>query len=350
MKVLVLLEFGIPPYRDFLFRHLSSMKEVTDFLVVHTGQKFQDFNHPYNSQEVRTNDFHHLSLHRDVLPLIDRFDLVISSFNIYRPMCWLPMIWKRKKWILWGPGLGRNRLNWMNKLIRMPFIQRCCKFIVYTSSAKNELVERWAIDGSKILVANNTLFIPNAEYNSHTKRDYLLYVGRIQERKGLVKVLQALRILKQQRGIHIPFVIVGDGPYKKVLQEYVHKHGQEDQVHFYKETFDENTLRKYLSKALCYVSPDHVGLGVVHAFSYGVPVLTSTIKEHAREYQYCNKENSILYSADSELPNEIANLHENPSLSYQRGKSGYEFYKDHLSHHHMNEIFSDAVKDCIKDT
>lgn len=346
MKVLILLEFGIPPYRDFLFRFINEQEGISDFLVVHTGQKFEEWDYSYPVKRVKTVDFRHLSIHRGILPLIDQYDVVISSFNIYRPLCWLPMLWKKKPWILWGPGLGRNRLDRLNRIIRLPFIRRASKFIVYTHSAKEELVVNWGIEEEKIAVANNTLYVSNAGF-SEEPRNYLLYVGRIQPRKGILKVLEAIRHLRAESGLDVPFVIVGDGDHKTELEEYVARNNISDLVQFQPGTFDDSTLKEYFARALCYVSPDHVGLGVVHSFSYGVPVVTSTEKDHAREFSYCSHLNSFLYGADSELPEIIRKIVRNPELSAEKGRVGYRYYKEHLDYRHMNKVFLDSLKNCL---
>ncbi|MEX2395946.1 MAG: hypothetical protein WD491_02930, partial [Balneolales bacterium] len=195
MKVLVLLEFGIPPYRDFLFRYLNELPFIDKFTICHTGQRFEDRKYSYDHIHVPTFNLSELTIHKGIIKKIKSHDLIISSFNIHRPMCWLPMLFTNKPWILWGPGLGRNKLNIINRLIRKPFIKRARKFIVYTEEAKQELIKQWKIDEHKLSVANNTLYVPNAEYSTG-KRKYLLYVGRLQKRKGLENVLCALYKLK----------------------------------------------------------------------------------------------------------------------------------------------------------
>lgn len=342
MKVLVLLEFGIPPYRDFLFRYLSCQKGISKFLVVHTGQKFKDREVDYPTKKVETVDVYNFSIHRNILSLINEFDVIITSFNIYRPLCWLPMLWKNKKWILWGSGIGSNKWSRLNRFIRMPFINRSSRFIVYTKSAKNELQNIWGVDSTKIAVANNTLYVSNSGVSQATRR-YLLYVGRVQQRKGLLNVLEAIQKLKKECSLNVPFVIVGDGDYKKVLKEYVKKNCLEKLVSFYPGTFDEEKLKYYFESALCYVSPNKVGLGVVHAFSYGIPVLTRIAEDHGREFSYCSEDNSFLYETHDMLPIMIKEIVQNPELSYKKGRHGFYYYRDHLDHTHMNQIFLDAI-------
>lgn len=346
MKVLVLLEFGIPPYRDFLFKYLKALPFIKKLTIVHTGQRFEEFNHDYDSFRVPTFDFYELTIHKGVLEHIKSHDIIISSFNINRPLCWLPMLLYRKPWILWGPGLGRNKWNFMNRLIRKPFIYRANKFIVYTEEAKKELVERWQVDEEKLSVAYNTLYVSNSE-NTSENREYLLYVGRLQQRKGIERVLYALYRLKQRK-IILHFVILGDGEIKADLEKLVQDLGIEQQVTFRPATFDDAVLKKVFSSALAYVSPDHIGLGVVHSFAYGVPVMTCSNKEHAREFGYCSNDNSFLYEKDEQLDETIEKLASNPGDSYQKGKMGYEYYKEKLSHHHMEKVFLDAIEEAAK--
>ena len=77
------------------------------------------------------------------------------------------------------------------------------------------------------------------------------------------------------------------------LRELVRELDLESQVEFFLN-FDDFVLKSHFSNAIAYVSPGHVGLGVVHAFAYGVPVITISSFKHAPEFSYCSVSNSYL--------------------------------------------------------
>lgn len=344
MKVLIILEFGIPPYRDFLFKFLNEQPEITDFLVVHTGQKFPRFDYSYQTLEVETYRFINIYFHKDILHLIKEYDIIISSFHVFRPMCWLPLIWfNKKKWILWMTGIGRNNFPNLNRFFRTYFIDKANSLIVYTNQARNKVIKEWGLPPEKVKVSNNTLKVENAGLIQEDKK-YFLYVGRIQERKGLMKSLETIYKLRENFDISIPFIIVGDGDYKKVLLEFVEKNNMGDLISFYPGTYSDNELKSYYKNAITYLSPDHVGLGVVHSFSYGIPIMTCKNKPHAEEFNYCNDQNSFLYERDEDLYNCIKVVFQNKGGSVIKGRSAYSFYKENLDYQIMNQTFLKAIK------
>lgn len=341
--MLIILEFGIPPYRDFLFKFLNKQPEISDLLVVHTGQKFPKFNYSYPTLEVDTYKFHNFFFHKNVINLIKKYDIIISSFNIYRPICWFPLIFiKDKKWILWMTGIGRDNFPFINKEFRKFFINKANFLIVYTEQAKKNINNKWSIANSKIEVSNNTLKITNAELTKD-KRYYFLYVGRIQERKGLLKSLISCYRLKKEYGLEIPLVFVGDGDYIKILKKYVDQKSLHNLVTFYSGIYDDRILKNLYKNAIAYLSPDHVGLGVVHSFSYGIPVMTCKNKFHAEEFNYCNEKNSYLYDKDDDLLFYMKDAFKDVTGSFLKGKRGYSFYEENLDFKNMCYAFLKTI-------
>lgn len=58
----------------------------------------------------------------------------------------------------------------------------------------------------------------------------IMYVGRLIFGKGVIRVLRAIRLLQRK---DILFLIVGDGPERKPLEEYVAEHALSEQVSFF---------------------------------------------------------------------------------------------------------------------
>lgn len=105
----------------------------------------------------------------------------------------------------------------------------------------------------------------------------ILAVGRLTRLKGIDTVLQALALLKQEGIRRWKFVIVGDGPQKRELEERAVSLDVAPQVEFtgYKEDIIERLL-----KCSCYVLPslsEGMGLTLMLAVKMGVPVLASDL-------------------------------------------------------------------------
>jgi glycosyltransferase involved in cell wall biosynthesis len=294
---LLILEYGIPHYRNFLFEYFNQYFQ--NFSILHSGERFQpDFNFSNKKgKNIKIRGEFSLVFFNPIDIL--KSDVVISTFNIYKPHTWFwILLFPWKKWVLWGQGLGKSNLKIL-KLFRKLIIQISTGYVVYTEKGKQNLVEN-GVNPDKISVAFNTLNINNHELTKG--QDYFLYVGRIQERKGLEKAIKACI------DMGFKLMIVGDGILKEKFKK---EYGNFQNIIFREGIYDEDVLKSIFSNAMAYVSPDHVGLGVVHSFAYGVPVITNKTKEHAPEFEYCNDQNSYLYDNDSQLEYVLKDANEN---------------------------------------
>ncbi|OON88202.1 hypothetical protein B0D78_08620 [Pyramidobacter sp. C12-8] len=105
----------------------------------------------------------------------------------------------------------------------------------------------------------------------------ILSVGRLTRLKGIDIVLRALALLKQEGISNWRFVIVGDGPQKKGLEQCAVSLGIASQVEFtgYREDIVDRLL-----KCRCYVLPsasEGMGLTLMLAAKMGTPVLASNL-------------------------------------------------------------------------
>jgi glycosyltransferase involved in cell wall biosynthesis len=111
----------------------------------------------------------------------------------------------------------------------------------------------------------------------HTGRD-LLFVGRLEERKGVNFLLEAVALLNA-RGSNVRLKIVGSGPQKEALQRQTEALSLEAVVTF-AGTKDEAGVAEALRHADLLVAPSlSEGLPVVimEALASGVPVVASAV-------------------------------------------------------------------------
>jgi len=107
----------------------------------------------------------------------------------------------------------------------------------------------------------------------------VLTVSRLVERKGHKYVIEAVAMLKNEIP-NIHYLIVGNGPEKNKLVEYVHRIGVSDKVSFVDPAQDDE-LPYYYSLAEVFVMPalaegnDYEGFGMVYleANACGLPVI-----------------------------------------------------------------------------
>lgn len=333
-KTLFIFEFAIPNYRLFIIDWF--VKKYGSALAVSADDKFNSeplcstkkLNWYIGNNETRfyfLNPFY-----------LIRKKTVISTFNLRRFHTWIYIfIFPWKKWIFWGQGVWKNE-NYIVELIRKAVLVLSSGYIVYTEEGKKNLV-KFGYPPKKISVAKNTIFVPNSQMTYGT--NYLLYVGRVQERKQIEVIFPFLKELGMK------LRIVGDGEYKKDLFKMVSSFDVEDFVDFYPGTFDENELLNHFAGAIVYFSPGPVGLGVVHAFSYGVPVMVFKNNTHGPEYVYCKSNNSYLCNGIDQLIDCLKLLDPLSVDHLNKKNAAYEYYVKNLSHENVFSAFKYHLKE-----
>jgi glycosyltransferase involved in cell wall biosynthesis len=111
----------------------------------------------------------------------------------------------------------------------------------------------------------------------------VLFVGRLVERKGVTRLIEAMGLLSVERETRL--VIVGEGPERDNIAQKVRELGLEPRVAL-RGQVSADALRAAYASADAFVLPatvdrrgDTEGLGVVllEAMSYGVPVVASRV-------------------------------------------------------------------------
>lgn len=122
-------------------------------------------------------------------------------------------------------------------------------------------------------------------YKSHDlcKKDIdVLFVGRLEEKKGLKYLIESISILKNRYDINIKAAIVGDGSQKDILMGMVERLGLNSQIIFAGALEQEGVI-KYFAESKMFVVPsvnldsDVEGMPTVifEAMSVGLPLITT---------------------------------------------------------------------------
>lgn len=345
MKVLFVFEFGLLHYRLPILERIAADDSVEKVDIMHT---LEHTNGKYGFTELKTQtkNIWRFKYIPEVKNLLDKYDVIVFSFNLWRPSWFYALGKPRKaKYIFWGQGFGRENNTLIARLARVYFANWADALIFYTPTECAKF-EKYGVPRKKMFVAQNTLHIPNASPTTDSAKTDLLYVGRIQKRKGVDDLLRAFAMVVNEIPEAVKVRVIGDAinPEDKTeLQNLAAELGLQQRVTFEPGVFDDDALKEKFANSIAYVSPNHVGLGVVHSFAYGVPVITNKNRMHAPEFEYCNDENSILYEGElNELAASIKLLCNNPALQKQLGEAGYEYYDNNLRVHNMVNGFLDS--------
>ncbi len=151
----------------------------------------------------------------------------------------------------------------------------------------------------------------------------LLFVGRIEKRKGLIYLLRAFNLL-QEKFSNLRLIIVGKGPLKEECEEYVKENNLKDVI-FKGEVAGE--LSSYYKTADIFISPaifgESFGLVLLEAMACGTPVVAFSNEGYARLLKGKSAERFLVKPKDHrQLAQKIEILIKNPKLRKEISEQG----------------------------
>ncbi|MCP9236775.1 glycosyltransferase [Lewinella sp. JB7] len=117
--------------------------------------------------------------------------------------------------------------------------------------------------------------------SSRPRQFKILFAGRLTHAKRCDLLIKAVSELRN-RGIDCSLDIVGDGATYDENRDLAIRLSIEAHVHFHGALYDDD-LVPFFSLSDVFVIPGKVGLSIVHALSYGLPIITSDADIHSPE-------------------------------------------------------------------
>jgi len=174
-------------------------------------------------------------------------------------------------------------------------VNRASHIFTISEFSKNEIIAKYRIPNNLITVTypgfNRELFKPEkvqqdvkVKEKYGLNKPYVLFVGTLQPRKNLIRLIQAINILKH-KNINILLVVVGKKGwlYEEIFKE-VDVLKLKNQIRFC-DYVDDSELASLYRGASCFVLPslyEGFGIPVVEAMASGCPVIvgnTSSLPE-----------------------------------------------------------------------
>jgi len=123
----------------------------------------------------------------------------------------------------------------------------------------------------------------------------IVSVGRLIARNQFEQIPNAIKELNSEFK-NLLWCVIGDGSCKDVIRNEAIKLGVADQVRFLGPIYEESELARWFLSAVGLVHPGTIGLSMIHAFAYGLPVVTHNSRRmHNPEFDAATNENSFLY-------------------------------------------------------
>src|SRR5690606_30994980 len=114
---------------------------------------------------------------------------------------------------------------------------------------KQEIIEKLQLPKEKVIAYNNTIYISNPLDYSHEIKKYFLYFGRIQQRIGLLELIESyneyVQAIKKPK---YKLRFVGDGDFKEILIKRVQELNIEQFVEFYPGVYKDDEIASYFKE------------------------------------------------------------------------------------------------------
>lgn len=185
------------------------------------------------------------------------------------------------------PELFKNSdLKQLSIWTRFSF-KKAKKVFTISRASKDDIIKEYGVSQNKVVVTypgiKEELMIKDKGLNMADLKkkygingDYVLFVGTLQPRKNIARLIEAFSKLKSDIGL----IIVGKKGwlYEQIL-EAPKKFNVQNKVRFLDSVPDED-LPAFYKNAVCFVLPslyEGFGLPVLEAMKYGCPVIASNV-------------------------------------------------------------------------
>ena len=279
--------------------------------------------------------------------------------------CLLARLMKRRI-CLWGHGFSRPDTR-MRVWLRRRLINLAHSVLFYTEETRQIWMER-GVPEEKLFVAYNALDTENIARvkamltAAHLERfrtaqgvrgkSIVIFCGRLMERKSPEILLRAMALVVRRIPQAHAF-IVGDGPLRKKLECQARKLGLVQSTTFFGEISDETLLAKCFLCSRVSVIPSAAGLGVQHAFGYGVPVIVGDdMGGHGPEVSLVTEGVTGLYCRNDDAESfaeAIGRVLMDKRLRRRMGVNALKKVESEFTLASMAKGFSNALEHCFND-
>lgn len=172
-------------------------------------------------------------------------------------------------------------LQYWSERLQMPYSLRRAQRVISVSVASGEDIRHFfpaCADKVRVIPCGVSKLAEETPVASLPDQ-YLLFVGTLEPRKNLFRLLEAYALLPARLRASYPLVLVGGTGWKLSVEQLIEQHGLAGQVQVL-GSLDDGGLATVYSKAKLLLMPslyEGFGLPILEAFQFGVPVLTSTV-------------------------------------------------------------------------
>lgn len=352
MKLLIVYN-KVWPYREKIFEIIN---EKYDLTVAYTDPKFLNKEYPYKTVYTPGKQVGPFFIHKDSLhKLCKGFDAVIGLYELR----WLRLMglmfnpWRKYSMSFWGIGVSASYANKFDDkkqwdFVRNFFGRKAESLIFYSDYPKTKFVQA-GFNPDKIFVANNTTYVSPVN-GLVADRNTFLFVGTLYKEKGIDQLLQAYNQLRKNNKDLPVLNIIGDGPERASIEQWVKAEGLEDKVFLHGAIYDSEILKTFYTRALACISPNQAGLSVLTSMGYATIFVTEKNAITGGEVlNITNGKNGIIYEGGVDaLTRQMQWIIDNKEEVIRMGKNAQEHYRNNRTPEQMADSIMGAVEYALK--
>jgi glycosyltransferase involved in cell wall biosynthesis len=350
MKKLIIIQTVSPSYRNKFFTYISNV--LKDKFELYSGDSYFECSVKsdlsFSNRKKITNIFilgRKLLFQFGMWTIIFSDNLIVIEMNPRIISNWIILFVRKilnRKTILWGHAWPRKGMNSKSDKLRNYMRSLGDEIIVYTKTQQVELKKK--MPNKNINAACNSLYLTNEMTTNKSDQiiQNIIYVGRLTESKKGLFLLKTFHSIIEKLPKDTNLLIIGEGPEKLKMEEYVAKNNLNIRVRMYGHVDNYKILKGLYSSSLLSVSPGYVGLSITQSFGFGVPMIVSRDENHSPEIEAVHEnENAVFFKTDDmkNFDKQILNFYKNKEYWLNQRTSIVEGCKKQYSIEAMGSTF-----------
>lgn len=296
---LLIVKKGLPSgYQEYIFnllnyfyknRNLIEYKKIVIWCKETEKEAFDDYKDKFDIFSFKFNSYVKRFWLQSILPIREKLtydDLLFSPGNtsglIKRSVEILTihdLLFKRKEW------LPRTAMRWQRSVFIPSSIKKADRVVAISQFTKDDIEKFYPMAKGKIDVIYNSINFEKFDkaIEPQVRNDFFLAICSNAYHKNLYTVVTAFK-LYCERGGDKDLIFVGDFSHTGTVSKLYHSLPQciKERI-INKSGISNEELGGLYIKAACYVSAslfEGLGMPVVEAMSFGLPLLLSNIPPH----------------------------------------------------------------------
>ena len=210
--------------------------------------------------------------------------------------------------------------NYINKRIKS--FENVDKYICLSEFSKGKISS--FIEPSKIVIKSNFEDYDKKINYNNSKRNYFLYIGRLDKTKGIDILIKAWEKLKKEK-----LIVIGTGDLENEIKDYISKF-KLDNIEL-KGRLQKDDAMEYIYEAKSLIFPSQCyetfGLVIIEALKRGTPVIVNDIGNISELVENDRCGYLSIINDENSMYNAINNFNELYEADYYDNKYIHDIYR-----------------------